>query len=69
MDLNIDEMTTVDKLKAMEVLWDDMCRNVENVASPQWHGELLLERENNIQLGNDTFIGWEKVKKELLDLS
>lgn len=69
MDINIDEMTTVDKLKAMEVLWDDMCRNVENITSPQWHGELLLERENSIRLGNDTFIAWEKAKKELLDLN
>jgi len=32
--LPLDEMTTLDKLSAMEQLWEDLCRSPESVPSP-----------------------------------
>jgi len=40
MCLNIQEMTTEEKLRAMEMLWDDICRKVPDLASPLWHGDI-----------------------------
>ncbi|MFM7361965.1 MAG: addiction module protein [Cyanobium sp.] len=37
-------MSVDDKLQAMELLWADLCRNPEQVASPAWHDEVLRQR-------------------------
>ena len=49
MTLNLKEMTTEEKLQAMEMLWDDLCRNIPESLSPQWHAEVLREREGRIK--------------------
>jgi len=65
MDINIQEMTAAEKIKTMELLWDDMCRNMANVESPAWHGDLLAEREEKLQQGHETFQDWAQAKKEI----
>lgn len=39
-----------------------------NYPSPIWHGELLRERETELDQGKDKFEDWEDVKKELRTL-
>lgn len=63
--IDIKNMTVEEKFEAMELLWDDMCRNVPEIVSPEWHEEILLEREQNLKNGNDQFEDWNDVKKEL----
>ena len=41
MTLNLGEMTTEEKLKAMEMLWDDICRSAPDFSSPYWHDALI----------------------------
>ena len=41
----LSEMTTADKLEAMEKLWEDLCRNTEALPSPAWHENVLSSRE------------------------
>ncbi|EFK05410.1 conserved domain protein [delta proteobacterium NaphS2] len=36
MNLKLQEMTIKEKLRTMELLWDDICRKVPDLASP--HG-------------------------------
>ena len=36
MKLNVQSMTVVEKLQAMEMLWDDLCRNVGELEPPAW---------------------------------
>ncbi len=67
MDINIDEMTIEEKLKTMELLWDDICKNVHEYASPDWHEDILKDREKSLKHGKDKFIDWEKAKKDILD--
>ena len=62
--LQIDEMTLEEKLRAMEELWDDLCRHGA-VPVPQWHKELLDEREHQIDRGEAQFIDWEAAKEEI----
>ena len=49
MKLNLKDMTTEEKLQAMELLWDDICRNAPDFSSPAWHGDILQEREKKGQ--------------------
>jgi len=63
--LPLDQMTTEEKLRAMEVLWADLSRHEEQVQSPPWHGEVLQDREKRIKSGEETFIDWEEAKRQL----
>jgi putative addiction module component (TIGR02574 family) len=65
MDLNLDKLTIQEKLQAMEMLWDDICRNVSDIPSPTWHEKLLKKREQQLQEGVDTFIDWDQAKNEI----
>jgi hypothetical protein len=49
--LQLDRMTLEEKLRAMEALWDDLCRREEDVPVPQWHKDLLDERERLVEQG------------------
>jgi len=46
--LQLEKMTTSDKLAAMELLWDDLSRDAESVPSPAWHGDVLEAREASV---------------------
>ena len=61
----LDEMTTEDKLAAMEQLWEDLCRNPESLPSPAWHGDVLLEREKQVQEGSAKFSAFDEVKDRI----
>jgi hypothetical protein len=65
--LQIGRMTLAEKLGAMEALWDDLCRQEENIPVPQWHQDLLAERERLIQQGKATFVDWETAKKRIAE--
>ena len=64
-ELQIAEMTLAEKLRAMEALWDDLCRREEAMPVPQWHKDLLDERERLVEQGKAHFIDWETAKKRI----
>ena len=63
--LEIEQMTLEEKLRAMEALWDDLCRREEAVPVPQWHRDLLDEHQRLIGEGKARFIDWETAKKHI----
>ena len=65
MELNIQSMTVVEKLQAMEMLWDDLCRNVEELESPAWHEKILQAREEQLRQGKDKFEDWDQAKTDI----
>lgn len=65
--IQIDQMTLEEKLSAMEALWDDLCQHEDDVPVPQWHKELLDERERLIERGSAQFTDWETVKKRIAE--
>lgn len=60
-------MTLTQKLQAMEALWDDLCRQPENIPVEQWHQDLLDERERLISQGKAAFVDWETAKKRIAE--
>lgn len=64
--LPLSEMSRADKLRAMEELWDDLCRSPEGVSSPAWHGEVLAARVERVAKGEAKFYDWAEVKERLL---
>ena len=65
MKLNLKEMTTGEKLQAMELLWDDICRNVPDFSSPAWHGDILKERDTIVKEGGGKFLDWQQAKEDI----
>jgi hypothetical protein len=63
--LPLDEMTVAEKLQAIEILWDDLSRNPEDIPSPPWHGEVLAERQRQIEEGQAKFIPLDEFRQSL----
>ena len=63
-NLQLDQMTTEEKLQAMEALWDDLCRRGA-VLVPQWHKDILDKRQRMIDERKAEFIDWETAKKQI----
>ena len=63
--LPLETMTIEDKISTMEILWEDISKTPENYQSPDWHQNILKEREKNIANGTDSFEDWDDVKKEI----
>jgi hypothetical protein len=65
--LQIDQMTTVEKLRVMEELWEDLRSRAGDVPVPQWHKDLLEQRERLVETGEAKFADWEKAKKRITE--
>ncbi|MFA7160027.1 MAG: addiction module protein [Kiritimatiellia bacterium] len=61
--LPLARMTTSDKLRALEKIWDDLSRTSENVPSPSWHADVLKARQKRLQNGSAHFTEWTEAKR------
>jgi len=61
----IDNLSVADKIVLMERLWDDLSRRPSDVASPDWHGDILDDRRAAVHEGRIAFIEWADAKKRL----
>jgi hypothetical protein len=44
----IQKMTTSERLTTMEQLWDALCQENEEPASPAWHEKVLADRKSRM---------------------
>ncbi|MCK5272622.1 MAG: addiction module protein [Sedimentisphaerales bacterium] len=65
--LPLNKMTISEKLAAMELLWEDICRGSENVPPFSWHGQILKEREKSISQGKSVFSDLNDAKARIKD--
>lgn len=63
----LDQMTTAEKLQAMEALWDDLCRTEAAELTPDWHQPILEKRQHLVETNDTSFTDWELAKKALQD--
>jgi hypothetical protein len=59
----IENMSTAERLRAMEQLWDTLCRSDEEIESPDWHCQVLNERRMKIESGDAEFISIEELNE------
>lgn len=65
--LPIEQMTTEEKLMAMEILWDNLCRDEAQIPVQEWHKQVLDERRRQIETGEAKFVAWETAKANIRD--
>ena len=63
--IDLQQMSTPDKLRLMEDLWADLSCN--EVSSPAWHGDVLAERDRLMESGEEKFVDWDAAKQQLRD--
>ena len=63
--LPLDRITVEEKLRAIEMLWDDLCRNEKQLPVADWQKQLLHERKQQIQTGEAEFSDWNAAKKRI----
>lgn len=64
--IEIQQMSTSERLRAMETLWGLLCHDSEELESPVWHGEILADRKRRIEFGEASFLSIEEAKEKLL---
>jgi len=50
----------------MELIWNDLCTRAGDIASPEWHGEVLANREAALRDGTETVENWDSAKRKIL---
>jgi hypothetical protein len=65
LELPLAEMSLAEKLAAMEALWADLARHAGELASPEWHAEILKERGRCLAAGEEEVLDWEEAKRRL----
>jgi len=63
--LPLDEMTVSEKLRLMEILWQDISQKPENIEPPKWHRKVLEERERALANGETEFIDFEEAVADI----
>jgi len=63
------KMTTPDKLRAIEEIWDDLRRTPKEIPSPAWHGDVLHARQSRVQEGASHYGDWNKAKSRIRELT
>ncbi len=61
-ELPLDRMTTSDKLRVLEIIWDDLQHTAAEIPSPSWHADVLRAREQRVQEGKSQFQDWTDAK-------
>jgi putative addiction module component (TIGR02574 family) len=67
-DLPLDSMSTAEKVRLLETVWDSLCRENGDPQSPEWHRSVLEERSRRLESGQATVSAWNEAKARLLQL-
>jgi putative addiction module component (TIGR02574 family) len=62
---DVKNMSTVERLQAMESLWDALCHEEHKLQSPDWHCAVLEERRQQIAAGEAKWLSLDELKKRL----
>lgn len=58
----IKKMSIIERLQAMEELWDSLCHEENEIESPSWHKDILESRRKKIKEGEAEFVSLEDLK-------
>jgi len=61
----IKQMSLLERLQTMELIWDSLRHDLEEAPSPDWHEAVLASRLASIKSGKAKFLTVEQLKKRL----
>jgi putative addiction module component (TIGR02574 family) len=63
--LEVERMSPVERVQAMEILWRSMAAASEKVESPAWHKKVLEKRLAKVEAGRGEFLTVSQLKRRL----
>ena len=60
--IEIEKMSTIERLQTMEALWDSLLHDEADIDSPDWHKDIIQERMKKIESGNAVFVSIDELK-------
>jgi len=61
----MDRLSMAQELYFMKTIWNNLESQKETLDSPQWHEDILKDRENALTAGKVTISDWEVVKNRI----
>jgi hypothetical protein len=61
------QMSTSEKLRALEEIWEDLLKSPETIPSPSWHADVLAAREERLGKGTSQLKDWTEAKRSIRD--
>jgi hypothetical protein len=61
----IHKLPRQEKLRLMEILWEDLSRDEAEFESPTWHADALRETAERRAQGKETLLDWDEAKGKL----
>ncbi|MGB0495919.1 MAG: addiction module protein [Kangiellaceae bacterium] len=62
---SIHSLPTIEKIKVMEFLWEEITLDNSSYISPSWHEKVLKETEVKVEEGSEKMIDWNEAKQSL----
>ena len=63
--LSISELSLTQKLGLLESVWSELSKEDKNLNSPDWHENILKERESSLGSNQAKFSNWNEAKKRI----
>jgi hypothetical protein len=64
-ELPLSTLTLAQKLDLMEAIGDDLARHQETLESPNWHEQVLQDRDEALAAGKATVSDWKEAKERI----
>lgn len=61
--MEIKKMSTTERLRAMEALWESLLEEDSGIVSPAWHEDVLDGRKRKLGSGEAEFMTLEELRK------
>ena len=58
----IEQMSVTERLQVMEQLWDSLNPYADEIPSPDWHRDVLVERKERARQGKARFLTLDQVR-------
>jgi hypothetical protein len=58
----IKNMSTIERIQTMELLWDALSHEENAMKSPPWHENILRKRKERIESGEAKFLTLDQLK-------
>jgi hypothetical protein len=55
-------------MRTKELPWENLPAKAADLATPDWHLDILCEREDRLKRGEEPVIDWEQAKRETEEL-
>lgn len=54
-----------EKLELLEAVWSELSSDPDNIEIPQWHKDILDERQRSLEQGLSQVVDWELAKEQI----